>query len=86
MSRAPYLFKEDGTKVLKSSHCVSLEEVDEMQEEYYLGDYLCGRDVAAADMSEFWFCMRCMCVYDCIICDTKANTQISLWYIFHTKI
>ena len=62
MSRAPYLFKEDGTKVLKSSHCVSLEEVDEMQEEYYLGDYLCGRDVAAADMSEFWFCRLYVCI------------------------
>ena len=52
MSLAPYIFKEDGTMVLKSSHCVSLEEIDEMQEEYYLGSYLCGKDVTAADMGE----------------------------------
>ena len=70
MSRAPYLLREDGTKVLKSSHCVSLEEVDEMQEEYYLGDYFCGRDVAAADMSEFWFCM--CCVYMICICKYES--------------
>ena len=52
MSLAPYLFKEDGTMVKKSSHSVSLEEVDEMQEEYYLGSYLCGKDVTAADMGK----------------------------------
>lgn len=49
---APYLFREDGTKVQKSSHTVSLEEIEEMQEEYYLGSYLCGKDVTAADMGE----------------------------------
>ena len=54
MSLAPYIFKEDGTMVLKSSHCVSLEEVDEMQEEYYLGSYLCGKDVTAADMGKYY--------------------------------
>ena len=52
MDLAPYLFREDGTKVLKSSHTVSLEEIEEMQEEYYLGSYLCGKDVTAADMGE----------------------------------
>ena len=36
--------------VIRSSHCVSIEEVDEMQEEYYLGNYLCGKDVTATDM------------------------------------
>ena len=36
--------------VLRSSHCVSIEEIDEMQEEYYLGNYLCGKDVTATDM------------------------------------
>ena len=35
---------------IKASHAVSLEEVEEMQEEYYQGPYLCGRDVTAADM------------------------------------
>lgn len=52
MSHAPYIFKEDGTLVKQSSHAVSLEEVEEMQEEYYLGSYLCGRDVTAADMGK----------------------------------
>lgn len=50
MDLAPYMFKEDGTMVIRSSHCVSIEEVDEMQEEYYLGNYLCGKDVTATDM------------------------------------
>ena len=52
MDLAPYLFREDGTKVLKSSHTVSLEEIEEMQEEYYLGSYLCGKDITASDMGE----------------------------------
>jgi len=60
MSHAPFLFRSDGTKVARSSHCVSLEEVEEMQEEYYLGSYLCGRDVCAADMGE-----RCCCYCYC---------------------
>ena len=55
MSHAPYLFKEDGTLAQRTSHCVSLEEVEEMQEEYYLGNYLCGRDVTAADLGEFLY-------------------------------
>ena len=50
MDLSPYMFKEDGTMVIRSSHCVSIEEVDEMQEEYYLGNYLCGKDVTATDM------------------------------------
>jgi len=33
---------------------VSLEEIDEMQEEYYLGSYLCGKDVTAADMGKYY--------------------------------
>lgn len=49
-SFAPYLFREDGTLVAMSSHCVSLEEVEEMLEEYYLGPYLCGKEITAADM------------------------------------
>ena len=53
MSHAPYIFKEDGTLAQQTSHCVSLEEVEEMQEEYFLGNYLCGRDVTAADLGEF---------------------------------
>mmetsp|Transcript_4211 Transcript_4211/g.9484 ORF Transcript_4211/g.9484 Transcript_4211/m.9484 type:complete len:494 (-) Transcript_4211:39-1520(-) len=51
MSHAPLLFRPDGTLVPKSSHCVSLEELEEMLEEYYLGPYLCGKDVTAADVA-----------------------------------
>ncbi|KAL7462451.1 hypothetical protein ACHAXS_002836 [Conticribra weissflogii] len=51
MSHAPFLFRPDGNLVPKSSHCVSLEELEEMLEEYYLGPYLCGRDVTAADVA-----------------------------------
>ena len=50
MSYAPYLFRDDGTLVKPSSHAVSLEEVEEMQEEYYLGDFLCGKAITAADI------------------------------------
>ncbi len=50
MSLAPYLFRTDGTLVKPSSHAVSLEEVEEMQEEYYLGDFLCGKAITAADL------------------------------------
>lgn len=49
-SLAPYLFRSDGTLVQPSSHAVSLEEVEEMQEEYYLGDFLCGKSITAADL------------------------------------
>ena len=49
-SLAPHLFRADGTRVKQSSHAVTLEEIEEMQEEYYLGDFLCGRDITAADM------------------------------------
>ena len=50
MNLAPYLFRGDGTLVKKSSHCVSLEELEEMLEEYYLGPYLCGKEITAADI------------------------------------
>jgi len=50
MSLAPYLYRTDGTLVNPSSHTVSLEEVEEMQEEYYLGDFLCGKTITAADL------------------------------------
>eukprot|EP00578_Thalassiosira_sp_NH16_P001154 CAMPEP_0181140816 /NCGR_PEP_ID=MMETSP1071-20121207/35500_1 /TAXON_ID=35127 /ORGANISM="Thalassiosira sp., Strain NH16" /LENGTH=503 /DNA_ID=CAMNT_0023227781 /DNA_START=428 /DNA_END=1939 /DNA_ORIENTATION=- len=50
MSLAPHIFRDDGTLVKRSSHRVSLEEVEEMLEEYFLGPFLCGRDVSAADM------------------------------------
>ena len=53
MSLAPFLFREDGSLVKQESHCVSLEEIEEMQEEYYLGKFLCGKEVTAADMGEF---------------------------------
>ena len=50
MSLAPYLYRTDGTLVKASSHSVSLEEIEEMQEEYYLGDFLCGKAITAADL------------------------------------
>lgn len=50
MSLSPYLFRNDGTLVKPSSHAVSLEEVEEMQEEYYLGDFLCGKEITGADI------------------------------------
>ena len=74
MSLAPYIFKEDGTMVLKSSHCVSLEEIDEMQEEYYLGSYLCGKDVTAADMGKYY-------LYSCVqynICILTSHLPLFL--------
>ena len=53
-SSAPYIFRDDDGKSLvkRSSHAVTLEEIEEMQEEYDQGPYLCGRDVSAADMGE----------------------------------
>jgi hypothetical protein len=56
MSLAPYIFKEDGSLVQQSSHCVTLEEIEEMQEEYYLGKFLCGRELTAADMGKLLLC------------------------------
>lgn len=53
ISLAPYIFRKDGTLVPQSSHCVTLEEIEEMQEEYYLGKFLCGREVTAADMGKY---------------------------------
>jgi hypothetical protein len=50
LSLAPYLFRSDGTMVPSSSHVVSLEEVEEMQEEYYRGDFLCGKEITGADI------------------------------------
>ena len=53
-SSAPHIFRDDDGKSLvkRSSHAVTLEEIEEMQEEYDQGPYLCGRDVSAADMGE----------------------------------
>lgn len=52
-SSAPHIFRDDGKSLVKrSSHAVTLEEIEEMQEEYDQGPYLCGRDVSAADMGE----------------------------------
>ena len=52
-SSAPYIFRDDGISLVKrSSHAVTLEEIEEMQEEYDQGPYLCGRDVSAADIGE----------------------------------
>lgn len=48
MSASPFLFRTDEV-VAKSSHCVSLEELEEMMEEYE-GPYICGEDLTAADI------------------------------------
>ena len=50
MSSSPFLFLPNGKLVLKSSHCVSLEELEEMSEEYDDGPYICGKDLTAADI------------------------------------
>lgn len=50
MSASPFLFRKDGTMVAKSSHCVSIEELEEMMEEYDSGLYICGKDLTAADL------------------------------------
>ncbi|KAL7516860.1 hypothetical protein ACHAWX_001834 [Stephanocyclus meneghinianus] len=49
-SLSPFLFRCDGTAVPKPSHCVSIEEFEEMMEEYDAGPYLCGAELTAADM------------------------------------
>ena len=48
--------------VKKSSHCVSLEEFEEMQEEYFLGLYWYGRDVTASDMGEHFLVLLLLCL------------------------
>jgi hypothetical protein len=48
MSASPFLFLSDSL-VSKSSHCVSIEELEEMMEEYE-GPYICGKDMTAADL------------------------------------
>lgn len=48
MSASPFLFRTDEL-VAKSSHCVSLEELEEMMEEYE-GPYICGEVVTGADL------------------------------------
>ena len=48
---APYIFR-DGGLTSRDSHMVSLEEVDEILEEYDDGPYFCGDFISAADI--FW--------------------------------
>mmetsp|Transcript_34362 Transcript_34362/g.82172 ORF Transcript_34362/g.82172 Transcript_34362/m.82172 type:complete len:434 (+) Transcript_34362:191-1492(+) len=88
MDLAPYLFREDGTKVQKSSHTVSLEEIEEMQEEYYLGSYLCGKDVTAADMVwgpylERYAIQLPMVMPNLKSCSprSKMYEEVSSWYV-----
>jgi glutathione S-transferase len=47
---APYLFRENGNLVPVSDHMVTLEETDEVLEEYDDGPFLCGSFVSAADV------------------------------------
>lgn len=47
---APYLFLEKGGLVSNSNHMVTLEETDEVLEEYYQGPFLCGKQFTAADV------------------------------------
>ena len=48
---APYLFLEQGRGLVSTSnHMVTLEETDEVLEEYYQGPFLCGKDFTAADI------------------------------------
>lgn len=47
---APFLFLENGGLVTTSNHMVTLEETDEVLEEYYQGPFLCGKQFTAADV------------------------------------
>jgi glutathione S-transferase len=51
---APYLIRQLGDKPLQwvpeSDHMVSLEETDEVMEEYFTGPFLCGNQITAADI------------------------------------
>jgi glutathione S-transferase len=47
---APFLFLEQGGLVSSSNHMVTLEETDEVLEEYYQGPFLCGKVFTAADI------------------------------------
>ena len=48
---APYLFLEKGGGLVSDSNLmVTLEETDEVLEEYFQGPFLCGKDVTAADV------------------------------------
>lgn len=53
---APYLIRELDDKPLqwvpKSDHMVTLEETDEVLEEYFTGPFLCGNQITSADL--FW--------------------------------
>mmetsp|Transcript_28651 Transcript_28651/g.61645 ORF Transcript_28651/g.61645 Transcript_28651/m.61645 type:complete len:286 (+) Transcript_28651:676-1533(+) len=87
-STAPFLFRKDGTLVLKSSHEVSLEEIEEMQEEYFLGNYLCGRDVCAADMVWAPYLERYAVQLPLLFpnaksCDPRSNRydEVNAWYV-----
>jgi len=52
---APYLIRQKSPDeraiwVPESDHMVTLEETDEVLEEYYQGPFLCGKDITAADL------------------------------------
>lgn len=47
---APYLFLEKGGLISKQNHMVTLEETDEVLEEYFQGPFLCGEKFTAADV------------------------------------
>jgi glutathione S-transferase len=47
---APFLFRETGDLVSVNDHMVTLEETDEVLEEYDDGPFLCGSFVSAADV------------------------------------
>lgn len=47
---APYLFRATGELVPKSDHMVTIEETEEILEEYYTGPFLCGHQLTAADI------------------------------------
>ena len=48
---APFLFRSNGDLVPSKDHMVTLEETEEMLEEYYTGPFLCGKDFTAADIA-----------------------------------
>jgi glutathione S-transferase len=57
MNSAPYIFKTNNnnnngpiTLVARSSHAMTLEEIEELLEEYDNGPYMCGKDISAADI------------------------------------
>jgi glutathione S-transferase len=84
--QAPYLFRENGVLVPVQDHMVTLEEIDEVLEEYDDGPFLCGSFVSAADIVWAPFLERYAAQLpllhggDALVPRSKAYVALLEWY------